>query len=115
MATSGGATGLTRRSSATTTATTTAAPTSARNALVHRCQRMVLLYARHAGRRLHVGERQLDKGFAIELVLLERERHVERGLVLGQVVVAFGGAPGDRAEDAPVLLERHLQVPFFQL
>ena len=47
---------------------------------------MVLLYARHAGRGLHVGERQLDKGFAIELVLLERERHVERGFVLGQVV-----------------------------
>ncbi len=35
--------------------------------------------------------------------------------MLGEVVVALRRTPGDRAEDAPFLLERHLEVPFLQL
>ena len=65
--------------------------------------------------RPQVGERQLDVGLAVVLILLEREGDVERGLVLGEVVVALGRAPGDGAEDAAVLLERHLEVPLLQL
>ena len=46
-----------------------------------------------------VGQRQLDIGFAVVLVLIERERDVERRFVLGQEVVPLGCAPGDRAEN----------------
>ena len=65
--------------------------------------------------QLQIGERQLDVRLSIVLVLLEREGDVERGLVLGEVVVALGGAPGDGAEDPAVLLERHLEVALLQL
>src|SRR5262245_42970505 len=59
-------------------------------------------------------ERQLDERFPIVLVLFERERDVDRTLVLSEIVVLLSGAPGDRAEDASVLLQRHLQVAFLQ-
>ena len=64
---------------------------------------------------LTVGERQLDVGFAVVLILLQRESDVERGFVLGEVVVPLGRAPGDRAENAALLLERHLEVALLQL
>src|SRR5206468_8149382 len=57
----------------------------------------------------HVGERQLDEGLSIVMVRLERKRDVDRGSMLGEILVALGGAPGDGAEDAAVLLQRHLQ------
>src|SRR5256885_1385949 len=66
-------------------------------------------------RALEIRERQLDVAFAIVLILLEREGDVERRFVLGEVVEALRGAPGDGAEDAPSLLERHLEVPLVQL
>src|SRR5205085_11671416 len=62
-----------------------------------------------------VRERELDERLAIILILLEREGDVDRRLVLREIVVALGGAPCDRAEDAAVLLERHLQMPLLQL
>src|SRR5438876_2954422 len=66
-------------------------------------------------RALEIRERQFDVAFSIVLIVLEREGDVERRFVLGEVVVALRGAPGDRAEDAPFLLERHLEVPLLQL
>src|SRR5262245_11843116 len=63
----------------------------------------------------HIGQRQLDIGFAVVLVLIEGERDVERRLVLSEEVVSLGCAPGDRAENPALLFERHLQVALFQL
>src|SRR5216684_7369581 len=48
-------------------------------------------------RSFHVREGQLCIGCSIVLVLFERERDVERRLVLREVVVALGRAPGHRA------------------
>src|SRR3954465_12553421 len=63
----------------------------------------------------HVGQHELDAGFAVELVLFERIRHVNRRAVLAEVIVPLGGAPGDGAKDAAVLLERHLEVALLEL
>src|SRR5438093_143506 len=49
-------------------------------------------------RALEIRERQFDVAFSIVLIVLEREGDVERRFVLGEVVVALRGAPGDRAE-----------------
>src|SRR5262245_59204282 len=57
---------------------------------------------------------QLDVGLTIVLVLLQRERDVERSLVLGEEIVAFGGTPGHGAEDAAILPQRHLEMAFLQ-
>src|SRR5262249_60149655 len=62
-----------------------------------------------------VGQGELDERLSIVLILFEREGDVDGGLVLGEVVVAIRGAPGDGAEDAAVLLERHLEVARLQL
>src|ERR1700733_11009651 len=61
-----------------------------------------------------VGQRQLDVRLSIVLVLIEGERDVDGGLVLSEVVVTLGGAPRDGAEDAAILLERHLEVALFE-
>src|SRR5439155_21547313 len=58
--------------------------------------------------------RQLHVRLAMLLVLFEREGDVERGLVLGEVVVALGRAPRDGAEDPAILSERHLEVTLLQ-
>ena len=65
--------------------------------------------------RFGVRKRELHKRLAAECILLEREGHVERRPVLGEIVMALGRAPRDRAENAPVLLERHLQMTFLEL
>src|SRR5215831_5085246 len=99
--------GASRRLMASPTAAATSSAPSARTTFAQYCQRMVLSCG-SAPRRSSVRQRELHERLAAELVLLERERHIERRPVLGQVVVSFGCAPGDRAEDAAVLLERHL-------
>src|SRR5262249_59043595 len=58
---------------------------------------------------------ELDKCLAVILILLQRERYVERGLVLGEVVVPLGSPPGDRPENTTLLAQRHLQVPILEL
>src|SRR4026208_2260258 len=63
----------------------------------------------------YVREGELNVRLSIVLVLLQREGDVERGLVLGEVIVSLGAAPGDRAEDPAVLPERHLEMPLFEL
>src|SRR4026208_1660738 len=63
----------------------------------------------------YIRERQLDERLPIVLILFERKGDVERRLVGLEVVVALGRAPGDGAEDPPLLLERHLEVPFLEL
>src|SRR5262245_22765218 len=65
--------------------------------------------------RSYVRERQLDERLPIVLVLFEGEGDVERGFVRFEVLMAFGGAPGNRAEDAALLLEGHFQVALFEL
>src|ERR1051325_4172648 len=68
-------------------------------------------------RVLQVCERELDVGLSIVLVLFQREGDVDRAadrLARGEVVVPLRGAPRDRAEDAPFLLERQLQVTLLQ-
>src|SRR6185295_7723981 len=105
----GGGAVVCRRLKASTTATATPTTTSARTIRAQCCQRML-----EAECRPHVRHRELDEGFAIELILLQRERDVDGGFVLGQVVVPLRRPPRDRAEDPPLLLERHLQVPFLE-
>src|SRR5262245_47718578 len=106
----GGPTGPRRLNcSATNTANTTP-----KTAMMRRAFFLKTLEAQVLG-SLQVGERQLDVCFSIVLVLFQRERDVERGPVLGQVVVPFSGTPGDRTEDAAVLLEGHLEMAFLQL
>src|SRR6187455_1999358 len=62
-----------------------------------------------------IRERQLNVGLSIVLILLERKGDVDGALVLGEIVVLLGGAPGDRAEDAAILLQRHFEVALFEL
>src|ERR1700722_4803575 len=62
-----------------------------------------------------VCERQLDVCLSIVLIVVERERDVQCGSVFGEEVAVLGGAPGDCAEDAAALLERHLEMAFLQL
>src|SRR5512140_3409649 len=102
-----------RRLNASATATATPTTISARTIRAHFCQRIVNLWFEDLRLRgSHVRERELDEGLAIEFILLQRERHVDGGLVLGQVVVPLGGAPRDGPEDPALLLERHLEMTF---
>src|SRR5262245_32413732 len=91
-----------------TTANITANTAMTRRAL--RCQRVTLFQT--ADCRFQIGssfrlpkvsQSELDERLSIVLVLLQGEGDVDGGLVLGEVVVAFGGAPGNGAEDPAVL------------
>src|SRR3954447_24568598 len=68
------------------TYTAKAMPNTAISRRILRCQRLMLL---------QIGERQLDVGVAVVMILFERERDVQRGLVLLEELVALRRAPGD--------------------
>src|SRR6185436_7253975 len=64
--------------------------------------------------RAKVSYGQLQVALAVVGVVLERERQVDGRAMLGDEALPLGRAPGDAAEDAALLPERHLEVPFLQ-
>src|SRR5258705_5468444 len=84
----------------------------AMNVLTAECRLLIRLLIPHSinTQQSEISNGQLYECLTIVLILLEREGDVERGFVLDEIVVALGRAPGDRAKNAAVLLERHLQV-----
>src|SRR4051812_453814 len=66
------------------------------------------------GHQSEISNVELDGHLTIVLILLEREGDVD-GPLVAKRVLPFGGTPGNRAEDAAVLLQRHLEVALFQL
>src|SRR6476469_5169508 len=68
----------------------------------------------YVAQALEVRDGQLEVGLALELVLVEGEREVDAGAMLGEKGGAVRGAPRDRAEAAAVLAEGHLEVPILE-
>ena len=58
----------------------------------------------------HVAHRKLQILIALVSIVFERKREVQRRPVLGDELLALDGPPRNRAENAAVLLERHLQM-----
>src|SRR3954453_21767407 len=66
------------------------------------------------GHQSEISNVELDGHLTIVLILLEREGDVD-GPLVAKRVLPFVGTPGNRAEDAAVLLQRHFEVTLFQL
>src|SRR4029078_1991793 len=64
--------------------------------------------------RPDVADVELQVGFPLIFVAVEREGQVDTGAVLLEELGAFRGAPGDRLEPAALLAEGHLQVTLLQ-
>src|SRR6185312_13954882 len=63
---------------------------------------------------LHIGDRELEVGLALELILFEGEGEVDAAAVFVEKGRAFGRAPGDGSKAPAVLAEGHLQVLVLQ-
>ena len=62
----------------------------------------------------HVAHRELQVFIALISIVFERKREIQRAAILGDELLALDRPPGDRAKDAPVLLQGHLQVLVLQ-
>ena len=63
---------------------------------------------------LHIGDRELEVGLALELILFEREGKIDTAPMFVEEGRAFDRAPGDGSEAPTVLPKCHLQMLVFQ-